>query len=84
MVFPNPFVPDRGALVFANLTESATIRIYNLAGQVVRTLVEDSKDGGLEWDGNNDRGRTVESGVYYFTVSSGKESVRGKFAVVAD
>ena len=84
MVFPNPFAPDRGALVFANLTESATIRIYNLAGQLIITLVEDSKDGGLEWDGSNDRGRTVDSGVYYFTVSSGKQSVRGKFAVVAD
>ena len=84
MVFPNPFVPDRGDLVFANLTESATIRIYNLSGQLVRTLVEDNKDGGLEWDGSNDRGRPVDSGVYYFTASSGKESVRGKFAVVAD
>ena len=84
MVFPNPFLPDRGALVFANLTASATIRIYDLAGQLIRTLVEDNKDGGLEWDGSNDRGGRVDSGVYYFTVSSGKESVRGKFAVVAD
>jgi hypothetical protein len=83
-VFPNPFVPERGPLVFANLTESATIHIYNLVGQLVRTLVEDSKDGGLEWDGRNNRGRAVDSGIYYFTVSSGKESIRGKFAVIAD
>ena len=81
-VFPNPFKPHRGKLVFANLTATATIRSFDVTGQLVQTLVEDSSDGGFRWDGSNEQGKSVGAGLYFYTVSSDTESVRGKFAVV--
>jgi flagellar hook assembly protein FlgD len=50
------------------------VKIYNLAGELIRTLWEGNVDGqynpdypfllNLEWDGKNSRGETVASGVY--------------------
>ncbi|MEO0080465.1 MAG: CapA family protein, partial [candidate division WOR-3 bacterium] len=45
-----------------------TLRIYNILGQKVRTLVNDSHNEGLKtifWDGKDDRGKRVGSGTYF-------------------
>ena len=48
--------------------ESPTLRIYNLAGQTVRTLLPDRPGVGgyheVTWNGRDDRGLAVASGVY--------------------
>lgn len=55
------------------------IRVYNVAGQVVRTFTEDSPSGrhAIRWDGRLDDGRRVSSGVYFYraTLPDGKETV---------
>jgi flagellar hook assembly protein FlgD len=43
--------------------------VYDVTGARVRTLVEGEVSGGkytVEWDGRNDRGQTVGSGVYFY------------------
>ena len=72
--FPNPFNPD--TTIKYDLAESAdvTLQIYNVLGQVVRTLVaSEVQDAGryqIRWNGMNDRGVPVSSGVYFYQISA--------------
>ena len=76
--FPNPFNPD--TTIKYDLAESAdvTLQIYNVLGQVVRTLVaSEAQNAGryqIRWNGMDDRGVPVSSGVYFFQISA-----EGKF-----
>jgi hypothetical protein len=52
----------------------ATLRVFNVLGQLVRVLVdEDQKPGFYEvqWDGKNDNGQRVGSGIYFYTIVAG-------------
>ena len=74
--FPNPFNPD--TTIGYELAESAdvTLQIYNVVGQVVRTLIaaEPQSVGRYQvrWDGMDDRGTPVSSGIYFYQLSAGK------------
>ena len=74
--FPNPFNPD--TTIKYDLAESAdvTLQIYNVLGQVVRTLVAgESQVPGryqIRWNGMDDRGVSVSSGVYFYRISADK------------
>lgn len=74
--FPNPFNPD--TTIGYELAESAdvTLQIYNVVGQVVRTLMAaEPRSVGryqIRWDGMDDRGTPVSSGIYFYQISAGK------------
>lgn len=74
--FPNPFNPE--TTIGYELAESAdvTLQIYNVVGQVVRTLIaSESQSIGryqVRWDGMDDRGMPVSSGIYFYQLSAGK------------
>ena len=74
--FPNPFNPE--TTIGYELAESAdvTLQIYNVVGQVVRTLIaaEPQSVGRYQvrWDGMDDRGMPVSSGIYFYQISAGK------------
>ena len=75
--FPNPFNPQTN--IPYDLAESGNVvlRIYNLLGQEVRTLVSERQPAGrykVQWTGTDDRGLSVSSGIYFYQVS-----VAGKF-----
>ena len=76
--FPNPFNPD--TTIKYDLAESSdvTLQIYNVLGQVVRTLVaSEVQNAGryqIRWNGMDDRGVPVSSGVYFYQISA-----EGKF-----
>ena len=85
-VYPNPFVSGAGARVtFEGLPPGARIRLFSAAGRLVRTL-ETDLGGAVPWDGRNDGGSAVASGVYYYTLglSGAEASARGKLAVIRD
>jgi hypothetical protein len=75
-VFPNPYVCGsyfnssyQGRFVtFNNLPRKATFRIFNLAGQLVRTLTKEDESQFLQWDLTNDRAVLVASGMYIIHV----------------
>jgi hypothetical protein len=68
--FPNPFNPTTTIDYRLKAAGPMTLRIYNVAGQLVRTLVDDSRQAGIDyqafWDGRNDTGQSVSSGVYFY------------------
>ena len=47
-----------------------TLRVYNIAGQLVKTLVDEVQNPSgirsVEWDGHNNQGQPVASGVYLY------------------
>jgi len=72
--YPNPFNSStviRFALPTANDVE---LSIFNLAGQQVATLVEGARETGtytVHWDGRDDSGRALASGVYLYRLRAG-------------
>ena len=48
-------------------------RFYNVSGQLVRTLVDETRDAGsysIHWDGTNNIGAEVASSVYFYKMES--------------
>lgn len=79
---PNPFLPLRGQKAFFNfrfdeLPAAFTIRIYNLRGQLQRTLT-----GTREWDGRSDAGHLCEGGVYVYQIEAEGKRVSGKVVMI--
>jgi hypothetical protein len=75
--FPNPFNPYT-SIQFSVGAELATahvmLEIFNIRGQRVRTLINEVKPSGLHkvvWDGRDDSGRSLGSGVYFYRMRSG-------------
>ena len=71
--YPNPFNSST-AIGFQNQTSSrVTLTVYNALGRRVRTLVDGVLPGGRHtviWDGADDAGHMVSSGVYFYSVSA--------------
>ena len=72
---PNPFNP-RTTIEF-ELTKPSPVqlRVYDVSGRLVRTLLEDSWKGAgshsVQWNGRDDQGQSVASGVYVYQVTAG-------------
>jgi hypothetical protein len=82
---PNPFgLTTR--ISFALPEEShVTLSIYNLEGKRVRMLVDEMLSEGVkayEWDGRNDRGNPVSSGIYLYRLKAGKNVLTRKMLLV--
>ena len=80
IAFPNPAHFSQGNVSFAVpqgvVGSNLSVKIYSSAGELVRTL------SGLSWDGKNDGGLSVASGVYIFLVNSDRGQARGRVAVL--
>ncbi|MFQ6033212.1 MAG: FlgD immunoglobulin-like domain containing protein, partial [Candidatus Zixiibacteriota bacterium] len=88
--YPNPFNPatsiryavgspqrktaDRGLWTADGSPTPVTLRIYNILGQKVRTLVDEPKVSGtyqVIWDGKDSKGKNVASGIYFYQLTAG-------------
>ncbi|MBN2000476.1 carbohydrate binding domain-containing protein [candidate division KSB1 bacterium] len=83
--FPNPFNP--GTTIKYSLKNPETVRlvIYNLRGELVTVLVDEAKAAGIhtvDWSGRNDLGRLVNSGLYIYKLTAGREAVSRKLLLV--
>ena len=82
--YPEPFNPET-TLQYA-LPEAAKVRIeiFNVLGQRVRKLVDNQQTAGFKeavWDGRNDFGNMVGSGVYFFRLKVGSQKLVGKMTL---
>jgi hypothetical protein len=71
---PNPFNPETRILYTVADADHVSLKIFNSRGQHVKTLVEGQHTGGhysVVWDGTDERGREVSSGVYFYGMSAG-------------
>jgi hypothetical protein len=74
--YPNPFNPE--TTLKYQLPEAADVKleIYNVVGQVVRTLVADHQNAGryvVQWDASNENGQPLSSGIYFYRLQAGGE-----------
>jgi flagellar hook assembly protein FlgD len=63
----------------------AALSVYSVDGRLVRTLVSGQVGPGrvdVTWDGTDERGRRVGSGLYFVKLSAGEEVRRGKLVVL--
>ena len=83
-VYPNPFILSKHEKLtfWGTGIPGAEVRIYTSSGRLVKTLYETAGKDKLYWDGRNEEGDLVSSGIYlYLTINSeGKNA--GKFAVI--
>jgi FtsP/CotA-like multicopper oxidase with cupredoxin domain len=73
--YPNPFNPSTTINFQVPSDEFVELKIYNRIGQEVRTLVNSGYQAGshnVVWDGKNNRGKSVASGMYVYRIKAGK------------
>jgi hypothetical protein len=73
--YPNPFNPATTIEYSVPSRTDITIEIFNVLGQKVRTLVNETKSAGsyrIEWNGSDDAGKPVSTGVYLYRFSAGE------------
>jgi hypothetical protein len=79
--YPNPFNPTTTikytlpSVGDGEATLPTTLKIYNILGEVVRTLVNEPKSPGVYyevWDGKDNQGNQVAAGVYFYQLRAGK------------
>ncbi len=83
--FPNPFNPETSIRFALPEAGSVTLTIYNLNGQVVRRLVDSAMNTGrysIIWNGTNDHGVPVASGVYVYVLKAGEFSAHKKLVLM--
>ncbi len=74
--YPNPFNHATTIDYQLGMNTEVVLRIYNALGQEVRMLVDRTEGPGLKsvaWDGRDDRGRPVASGVYVYRLRAGNQ-----------
>ena len=82
---PNPFNPI--TKIEFNLPKEGhlSLKIFNIRGELVRTLINEIQpqgEGHMMWDGANDQGQGVASGVYFYEARTAKDVQINKLALV--
>ncbi|MBN2565241.1 MAG: T9SS type A sorting domain-containing protein, partial [Candidatus Eisenbacteria bacterium] len=84
--YPNPFNPRTMIAYDLPRPSRVSMRVYNMAGRLVRTLLENaSRPGGRNaepWDGRTDSGEAVTSGVYFCRLEVDGKALTGKMVLI--
>ncbi|UCH84016.1 MAG: PQQ-dependent sugar dehydrogenase [Candidatus Latescibacterota bacterium] len=83
--YPNPFNPTTVISFALPERMNTTLSIYDVSGEPVTTLIDDTVDGGykeITWDGKDSRGNPVSSGVYFYRLTAGNQTITKKMVLV--
>ncbi len=88
--FPNPFNPETWIPFHLQNAGEVTLSIYGVSGHLVRTIPlghlssgsYDTKDTAAYWDGRNEHGTQVASGIYFYTLETQGVSFTRKMVVL--
>ena len=83
--YPNPFNPSTTINFRLPSDERVVLKVYNSRGQLVKTLIDRKYSAGthsVAWDGTNDHGKSVASGVYLYRIKAGKYTKSVKMNLV--
>lgn len=72
--YPNPFNPMTTIRYDLPNTSNTSLGVFNVVGQLVKTLVSDEQKAGeyaVKWDGRDEAGKDVGSGIYYYVFQAG-------------
>ena len=87
--YPNPFNPETWIPYQLAIPSDVTLSIYSADGKLVRTLDLGHKEVGIYqnrshaayWNGKNENGESVASGVYFYTLTAGKFTASRKMLI---
>jgi len=84
--YPNPFNPITTiSFSLADNVENAKIEIFNIKGQKIKTLVNSYLEKGTHnvvWNGKDKNGKKVVSGLYFYKLTTGKETAVKKMLLL--
>jgi len=83
--YPNPFNPSTEINYAVKAEASVMIAIYNVKGQLVKSLVNEVVGMGthsVEWSGSDNNNRPVSSGVYFYMVQIGSDNFTNKMIML--
>ena len=88
--YPNPFNPDTWIPYQLSEVSTVTVKIYDVTGSLVRTIEVGHKPVGyyltreraVYWDGRNEKGESVSSGVYFYTLNTGTYTQTRRMVII--
>ncbi len=83
--YPNPFNPTTTIEYSISKAQKVTLTVYNVLGQKVRTLVSEYQAAGTHrfvWNGQNESGLDVPSGMYFYRLQSAHQVVTKKMILI--
>ncbi len=83
--YPNPFNPITHIRYQLPKSTNVTLHIYGITGNLIRTLVSEYQHQGfieVEWNGKDDFGSSVASGIYIYRITAGKFSDSRKMILI--
>jgi uncharacterized membrane protein len=83
--YPNPFNPETNIEFNLKSSTQVSITIYDIQGKQVRLLSNDHRQVGthtIKWDGLNENGSQVPSGVYFIRISAGNETLNHRIVMM--
>jgi hypothetical protein len=84
--FPNPFNPRTTVQYGVPKPSSVSLRVYDVSGRLVRTLVDAGAHGAgrydVGWDGADERGVPVAGGVYFARLTVGEDTASTKLVLL--
>jgi hypothetical protein len=83
--YPNPFNPSTTISYSIANSGDVNISVYNIRGQLVRTLVNETLDAGMHsvvWNGDNNLGRSVGSGIYLYKLETSDNRIVKKMLLM--
>ncbi|MCK4654342.1 MAG: T9SS type A sorting domain-containing protein, partial [Candidatus Cloacimonetes bacterium] len=72
--YPNPFNPTTNISFSIEENGLVSLKIYNIRGQLIKTLVSENLDAGVHtmvWDGKDNNSQSVSSGIYLYKMKAG-------------
>ena len=82
---PNPFNPSTTIRYYMPERGAVTLSIFDVTGRLVKRLVDEHQERGphsITWEGLNDEGAGVASGIYFYRMTVGKETISRKMVLL--
>ncbi len=83
--FPNPMNPTATIKYTIGTPGKVQLRVFDVSGRVIRTLVDETKAAGafsVIWDGKNDGGERVASGVFFYQLNAPGSEMNKKIVIL--
>ncbi|MFH0931856.1 MAG: S8/S53 family peptidase [Candidatus Zixiibacteriota bacterium] len=83
--YPNPFNLATNISFYISAKSEVNLTIYNILGERVKTLVNGTFEAGshtVTWDGKNEAGSVVASGIYFYKLNAGNNVITKKMSLL--
>ena len=83
--YPNPFNPTTVISYRLPMSSNVKLNIFNILGQRIKTLVNSFQSAGehsLVWDATDYKSNPVSSGMYFYSLDTGDQSLQKKMILV--